>query len=161
MRAITTLEGPDAIMETRFTILADAPALYKALGAVTAALGASALPAGLKHLIDLRVSQINGCVFCIGKHSEEALRDGDRADRVAALPNWADSSLFTPDERAALAWAEALTRSESGRVDDLLPELGRHFSREQVAALTMAVATINAWNRVGIAQFREAVPAAA
>ncbi len=148
-------------MDSRFTVFADAPALYKSLVAVTAALNASALPAGLKHLIDLRVSQINGCAFCIAKHSEEALHDGDRAERLAALLHWAESPLFTPDERAALTWAEALTRSEAHRVDDLHPELGRHFSAEQIAALTVAVAAINAWNRVGIAQFREPVAAAA
>lgn len=150
-----TTRKESTIMESRFTVLADAPALYKALAGVTAALGADALAPRLKHLIDLRVSQINGCAFCIGMHSKEALHGGDSADRLAALADWEGSDLFQPDERAAFAWAEALTRNRHDRLDDLHRDLQRHFDAATIAALTMAVATINAWNRVGIAQFRE------
>ncbi|WP_431857504.1 carboxymuconolactone decarboxylase family protein [Azospirillum sp.] len=143
-------------MDFRFDLSADAPDLYGALSNVTKALGASGLPTGLKHLIDLRVSQINGCAYCIGLHTEWAQRDGESRERIAAVADWPASPLFTPDEGAAFAWAEALTRREKDRLDDLHADLGRHFDRAQVAALTMAVAAINAWNRVGIAIHREA-----
>ncbi|HYH39389.1 MAG TPA: carboxymuconolactone decarboxylase family protein [Azospirillum sp.] len=143
-------------MDFRFDFTADAPDLYAALRAVTETLDRSGLPAGLKHLIDLRVSQINGCSHCIGLHTGWALKDGERRERLDALAGWADSPLFTPDERAALALAEALTVRDRSRLDDLHAELGRHFGREQVAALAFAAATANAWNRVVMAAHRDA-----
>ena len=143
-------------MDFRFDLSADAPELYGALSNVIKALEQSGVPGGLKHLIDLRVSQINGCAYCIGLHTDWAQRDGESRDRIDAVADWASAPMFTPDERAAFAWAEALTRREKDRLDDLHAELGRHFDRAQVAALTVAVAAINAWNRVGIAIHREA-----
>ncbi len=143
-------------MESRFTIRADAPALHGALVGVTMALGESVLPARLRHLIDLRVSQINGCAYCTALHGDEATREGETAERLADLSGWAESDRFDPGERAAFAWAEALTGNRHDRIDDLHRDLQRHFDAGQIAALTMAVAAINAWNRIGIAQFREA-----
>jgi len=148
-------------MGLRFDISADAPELYAALFNVAKALDHAGLPGGMKHLIDLRVSQVNGCSYCIGLHTGWALRDGERRERLDAVADWQGSALFTPDERAALAWAEALTRHEHARLDGLHAELARHFSRGQIAALTVAVAAINAWNRVGIASHRDAIPAVA
>lgn len=148
-------------MDLRFDLSADAPDLYAALFAVSKALGETGLPGTLKHLIDLRVSQINTCAYCIGLHTDWARRDGESRERIAAVAEWSTSALFTPDERAAFAWAEALTRREHDHLDALHAELGRHFDRAQVGALTMAVAVINAWNRVGIASHRTAPPAQA
>ncbi len=143
-------------MEHRLSVATGAPVLYKAMHAVTAAIRASGLPTGLVHLVDLRVSQINGCAYCIDLHGQEARHDGDSAERVAAVADWAESSLFDPAERAAFAWAEALTRSQRDRLDDVHRALQRHFDDAQIAALTVAVAQINAWNRIGIAQHRDA-----
>ena len=142
-------------MALRIDMPADAPELHAALFNVTKELGKSSLPHGLTHLVDLRVSQINGCAYCIGLHTEWALRDGERRERLDAVADWRIAPLFTPDEQAAFAWAEALTRGEHGRLDALHADLGHHFDRAQIAALTMAVAAINAWNRVGIANHRE------
>lgn len=146
-------------MNTRFSVTDLTPDLYKAQLGVSMAIGKSALPTGLRHLVDLRVSQINGCSFCINMHTGEALHGGDTRERLAALSGWSASPLFTPDEKAALAWAEGLTHIDAGRLDGLLEELRRHFSEQQISALTVAVATINAWNRIAISQHRD-VPAA-
>lgn len=138
-------------MTPRFDISQDAPAAYQALYNVTNVLSAGSLPKLLKHLVDLRVSQINGCDFCINLHIDWAKGDGERAERLAAVAQWRQSPLFTPDEQAALDWAEALTERRVDCLDALHAALGRHFSRAGVAELTMMVAVINAWNRVGIA----------
>lgn len=143
-------------MTSRFDISQDAPAAYQALYNVTNVLSAGTLPKLLKHLIDLRVSQINGCSFCINLHIDWAKRDGERAERLAEVSNWRQSPLFAPDEKAALDWAEALTERRTDMFDALHAALGRHFSAAGIAELTMMVAVINAWNRVGIACHVEA-----
>ncbi len=142
-------------MAFRLTVATGAPALYAAMYATTKAIRSSGLPAGLIHLVDLRVSQINGCAYCIDMHSKEARHEGQSDERIAALSGWERSDLFLPDERAAFAWAEVLTRNQHDRIDAAHREMQRHFGTEQIAALTVAVAQINAWNRVGIAQHVE------
>jgi len=142
-------------MAFRFTVAADAPSLYAPMLAITKAIRGSGLPTGLIHLIDLRVSQINGCTYCIDMHSKEALHDGQSDERIAAVAEWERSDLFLPDERAAFAWAEVLTRSQHDRIDEAYRGLQCHFSADQIAKLTVAVAQINAWNRIGIAQHVE------
>ena len=113
----TQAKGPT--MNFRFDMSADAPELYAALSNVSKALEHAGLPGGLNHLIDLRVSQLNGCAYCIGLHTSWALRDGERRERLEAVANWRDSALFTPDERAAFAWAEALTQRQHTVLDGL------------------------------------------
>lgn len=142
-------------MTMRFDLSKQAATAYEALYAVTRVLEGGALPKPLKHLVDLRVSQINGCSYCIGLHISWALADGERQERLDAVAGWRDSDLFTPDEHVALAWAEALTERHVGQLDALHGDLLRHFSQTEIAELTMMVAVINAWNRVGIAGHRE------
>lgn len=139
-------------MAFRFTVATDAPSLFATLYATAKTIRGSGLPTGLIHLIDLRVSQINGCAYCIDMHSKEARHDGQSEERIAALAEWERSDLFLPDERAAFAWAEALTRTQHDRIDETYRELQRHFNAEQIAQLTVTAAQINAWNRIGIAQ---------
>ena len=138
------------MMNTRFDIAALAAPAYQGLYAVSETLAQSSLGGGFKHLIDLRVSQINDCHFCQNLHREWGLRDGVSPARLEAVAEWPSSPEFTPAERAAFAWAEALTRQQEGRVDGLLADLRSHWSDQAVAELTMIVAVINAWNRVGI-----------
>ncbi|MFZ3033462.1 MAG: carboxymuconolactone decarboxylase family protein [Parvibaculum sp.] len=108
----------------------------------------------LRHLIDIRVSLMNDCHFCINMHTREALDGGDSEARVKALKHWQNSDLFNSREKAALAWAEVLTRAGSqAEIDDLHDELQAHFRPDEIALLTMTVAHINAWNRVGIASY--------
>lgn len=144
-------------MDARFQFRNEAPALLEPLLVLRGKLTSGSLGAGLVHLIDLRASQINGCHFCIQKHTGEARHDGESAERLEQLATWATSNAFSPDERAALAWTEALTYGAPSEVIDRLHrQLQAHFTEAQVLEITMCVAAINAWNRIGIASYREA-----
>ncbi|MCR6630731.1 MAG: carboxymuconolactone decarboxylase family protein [Magnetospirillum sp.] len=147
-------------MSARFDLSKDAPKAYQALYNVTNVLGEGSLSKQLKHLIDLRVSQLNGCTYCIDLHTGWARGDGETDERLAAVAGWRQSPLFTPDEKAALAWAEALTERRKDQIDDLHAQLGQHFDRAGIGELTMMVAVVNAWNRAGIAFHRESAQAA-
>ena len=146
-------------MKQRFDVAALAAPAYQGLIGVSEVLAASGLGAGFKHLIDLRVSQLNGCGFCQNLHRDWGRRDGVSPERLAAVADWPASPLFDEAERAAFAWAETLTRQQEGQVEEGLARLRRHFSDQAIAELTMMVAVINAWNRVGISAYQE--PAAA
>ena len=102
-------------------------------------------------LVKLRVSQMNGCAYCLHMHSEEALKLGERPERLILLDAWHESALFTDRERAALAWAESLTRiAETHAPDDVYEEVSKHFSQDELIPLSIAIAMINAWNRLAI-----------
>jgi AhpD family alkylhydroperoxidase len=106
----------------------------------------------LYHLLKLRASQINGCAFCIGMHSDEAIRDGDTAERLLLLDAWEESSAFSEKERAALEWIEELTLiADTHASKEAFDGLKRFFSEEEIAYLTLLGAAINAWNRIAIA----------
>jgi AhpD family alkylhydroperoxidase len=118
------------------------------------------LEPGLIHLVKLRASQINGCAFCIDMHTRDARAAGEAERRLYLLDAWREAPLYTPRERAALAWTEAVTRVANGHVPDAVFEEARaQFSDKELADLTPAVAAINAWNRLAIS-FR-ATPAGA
>ncbi len=106
----------------------------------------------LKHLIDIRVSQMNGCAYCLEMHVREAKAGGDTDDRLHLLAAWHETDVFTPRERAALLWAEALTNIQDGHVpDEVYNQVQREFTPSEMVYLSVAVATINAHNRVNIA----------
>jgi AhpD family alkylhydroperoxidase len=106
----------------------------------------------LSCLVDIRASQMNGCTFCVDMHAKEAKLHGERELRLYHLPVWRESPLFTPKERAALAWTEALTRIEpAGIPDALYAETREHLSEPELATLTFRVMIINAWNRASVA----------
>lgn len=106
----------------------------------------------LVHLVNMRVSQINGCAYCMAMHTEEGLKDGDRVDRYALLSAWHDApDWFTPRERAALTWAETLTKISTEEVtDEIYSAVREEFSEEDLGDLTLAVIKINGWNRIAI-----------
>ncbi len=109
------------------------------------------ISAGFRALLELRVSQINGCSYCIALHGEEAANAGEGQARIAALSAWRDTTLFTDREQSALAWAESLTRIETDRAPDALyTALLAHFSEQEVVDLTLIIAQMNAWNRLAI-----------
>lgn len=143
-------------MTPRIHIDKDAAAAYQALYNVTNVLEGASLPKTLKHLVDLRVSQLNGCAFCIKLHQDWGRRDGETDRRLAAVADWRRSPLFSAAEKAALEWAEVLTERQVHDLDRLHAALKDHFDARAVAELTMMVATINAWNRIGIACWPEA-----
>jgi AhpD family alkylhydroperoxidase len=105
----------------------------------------------LLHLLKLRASQINGCAFCIGMHTDEALRDGEAVERLTLLDAWEESSLYSEKERAAFAWIEEVTLiADSGASKESFEALKIHFSEDEIAWLTFAAVQINAWNRIAI-----------
>ena len=115
-------------------------------------LGSSSLEKKLLHLIKLRVSQINGCAFCLDMHWKDLQVEGENEQRMYSLDAWRETPYYTDRERAALAWAEAVTKITDGHASDEVYEATRqHFSEQELADLTLAVVTINAWNRLSIA----------
>ena len=110
-------------------------------------------------LVKTRASQINGCAYCLHMHSEEARKLGESEARLLLLSAWEESTMYSERERAALAWTEALTRvSETHAPDDVYNEVRRVFSEEETITLSIAIAMINAWNRLSIG-FRAHHPA--
>lgn len=123
------------------------PAVYQAfIAAETAAVGAG-VDKHLVHLLKLRASQLNQCAFCVKMHAKEARADGETNDRLDRLVVWSHVSDFTAKEKAALAWAEALTQLPTHA--DLGP-LREHFTDVEASALTTVIAMINLWNRLGV-----------
>jgi AhpD family alkylhydroperoxidase len=110
------------------------------------------LEPSLLELVKLRASQINGCAYCLDMHTKDARARGESEQRIYLLEAWRESPFYSERERAALAWAEAVTLVAETRVPDAVyEEVRRHFSDDELLALTMAVATINAWNRLNVA----------
>ncbi|GGF29378.1 alkyl hydroperoxide reductase AhpD [Aliidongia dinghuensis] len=123
-----------------------------ALVSISAAVKESGLDPKIIELVKVRASQINGCAFCLHMHVAEARAIGERDDRLHLLSAWHESPFFTPRERAALAWTDALTRLDQGHVpDEVFAEASAQFDEAELAQLTSTVITINAWNRIAIA----------
>jgi AhpD family alkylhydroperoxidase len=127
------------------------PAVYQAFVAAEVAILAAGLPKSLVHLVKLRASQINECGFCVKMHVKEARQDGETNDRLDRLVVWRHVGDFTPAERAALAFTEAVTQLHK-HIDmaPLRAELREHFSDQEASALTSAIAMINLWNRLQV-----------
>ncbi len=106
----------------------------------------------LLHMIKLRVSQMNGCAYCLDMHWKDLQAEGETEQRMYSLDAWREAPYYTERERAALAWAEAVTNVTNGHVGDELYEATReHFSQQELSDLTFAVVAINSWNRLSIA----------
>lgn len=130
----------------------------KAMVALEGALSKCSLDHGLLELVKLRASQINGCAFCIHMHSTWLRSSGETEMRLYMLNAWRESSLYTPRERAALAWTEALTLlAETGAPDEDYALVKAEFSEEEQVDLTIAIGAINVWNRLQVG-FRAAHP---
>ena len=111
----------------------------------------SSIEKPLRELVKLRASQINGCAYCIDMHWKDAREAGESEQRLALLSAWREAPQYTDRERAALAWTEALTLiSQTHAPDDVYEEVRAQFSEMETADLTLAIATINAWNRMSI-----------
>lgn len=139
-------------MSTRLNYRKAAPDGVKALGGVHTYLAGSGLPAQLIDLVYLRVSQINGCAYCIDMHSRDLLKAGMNVEKLVLVPAWHEAGdLFDARERAALAWAESLTRvAETGAPDKDYEAVAAAFSDKELADLTIAISLMNAYNRLGI-----------
>jgi AhpD family alkylhydroperoxidase len=108
--------------------------------------------ASLLELVKMRASQINGCGYCLDMHSKDARHAGESEQRLYLLNAWREAPFYSDRERAALAWTEALTTLENQHVpDDIYEQVRANFSHDELVRLTLAVAAINAWNRINIA----------
>jgi len=137
--------------KSRMNVAAAAPEVYRHLMQLEKLVAAKLEPR-LLHLLKLRASQINGCAYCIGMHTDEALRDGETTERLTLLDAWPESSRYSEKERAALAWIEEVTLiADTGASDEAFDGLKPHFNEDEVAWLTTAATLINAWNRIAIA----------
>jgi AhpD family alkylhydroperoxidase len=130
-----------------------APGGYNALASLGHYISTeTALEPVLLELVYLRASQLNGCGFCIGMHTEELHKHNEPDSRIDAVADWRGSDAFTPRERAALAWAEAVTDVNASHVsDDDYTAVKEFFEDKDLVDLTFAIANINAWNRLGVA----------
>jgi AhpD family alkylhydroperoxidase len=135
----------------RMNVAAVAPDVYRHLMQLEE-LVAGKLEPRLLHLLKLRSSQINGCAYCIGMHTDEALRDGETPERLTLLDAWPESSLYNDRERAALRWIEEITLiADGGASDEAYDTLKSQFNDDEIVWLTTAATLINAWNRIAIA----------
>ncbi|WPB75324.1 carboxymuconolactone decarboxylase family protein [Archangium violaceum] len=147
-------------MNPRMNPYTAAPDLLKAMISLSEKVESSGLEKSLLELVKIRASQINGCAFCIHMHTRDARAHGEPEERIYLLNGWRESPLYTERERAALRWTEALTLvSQTHAPDADYEALQAHFSKEEVVKLTLAITTINAWNRIAIG-FRSIHPVA-
>ena len=139
-------------MSLRMDYSAAAPEGIRALRRVDGYLLTSGLPKGLLELVYLRISQINGCAYCISKHTSDLLKDGMPLDKVLLVGVWREAEGFFDEvERAALAWAETVTRVAETNVPDAdYQAAAAIFDQKQLADLTIAIVTMNAYNRLAI-----------
>jgi len=139
-------------MDTRFDYGTAAPGVYNAMDALENYLEGCGLEPTLLHMVKLRASQLNGCAYCIDMHWKDLRALGENEQRLYSLDAWRECPYYTDRERAALAWAEAVTFVAQGQVpDEVYEECRRHFDDRELSNLTLLVATINAWNRLSIA----------
>ena len=139
-------------MKPRFDYARAAPGGFQAMLGLENFLHGCGLEASLIHLIKLRVSQINGCAFCIDMHWKDLRALGETEQRLYSLDAWHECPFYSERERAALRWAEAVTNLPDGHVsDEVHDQVRAQFDDQGMANLTFVVATINAWNRLAIA----------
>jgi AhpD family alkylhydroperoxidase len=127
------------------------PGAYKALLGVENYIHDAGLEHSLLELVKLRASQINGCGYCVDMHAADARKAGESERRLYAVAVWRETPFFTPRERAALAWTEALTRlSQQPPLDAEFAALREHFSEREMVDLSLAISAINSWNRLAV-----------
>jgi AhpD family alkylhydroperoxidase len=138
-------------MNTRIDPFKAAPAAMKAWLEMSEATAPN-LEHSLKELVKIRASQINGCANCLNMHTADARKAGESEQRIYLLSAWHEAPCFSPRERAALAWTDALTLVSTARAPDAIyGELKAHFSGEEQVELTLLINTINGWNRIAVA----------
>ena len=139
-------------MEQRFDIGKLIPDGYKAMFGVHTYVQGAGLDLGLLELVRLRVSQINGCAFCVAMHVPLARKYGLSENQINLAATWKEAPVFDPRQRAALSWAEAVTALCGQDVPDAIYEgVKAHFSPVEIANLTLCIAEINSWNRLMVA----------
>ncbi|MFI0366401.1 carboxymuconolactone decarboxylase family protein [Actinomadura sp. 1N219] len=140
-------------MQARMSVVKSAPAGYKAMLALESYINGSGVPHSTLELVRLRVSQINGCAFCVNMHARDAKKAGETDERLWSVAAWREAPFYTDEERAALALAEAATRigdNPAGVPDDVWDAAADYYDEESLAGLVMTIAAINAWNRINV-----------
>lgn len=139
-------------MEQRINVFEKGQSAMRAMYGLGMYLAKSTVEQPLLNLIYFRVSQINGCAYCLDMHSKDLRAKGETEQRLYMLNAWREAPMYTERERAALAWAEALTQIKGGQVADAIyEEVKQQFSEAEIVDLTLAVITINGYNRINIA----------
>jgi AhpD family alkylhydroperoxidase len=139
-------------MKTRIDFTTADPKAIPLLLRIERHIADSRLEPKLLHLVKMRASQINRCAFCLDMHSKDARAEGETEQRLYSLDAWEEAPYYSDRERAALEWTEAVTSLGNGHVPDSVYEKVRaQFSQQEIAALTLAVAMINTWNRLNVA----------
>jgi len=138
-------------MEPRLNLVKTSPKAYQAMLALEQVVDSCGLERSLLELVKMRASQINGCAYCLDMHSKDARALGETEQRLYLLSAWRESPQYSERERAALEWTEAVTLIAQSHVsDETYQRVKPHFSPEELVNLTLAIGTINAWNRLVI-----------
>ena len=138
-------------MEERLDVAKHAPGAGKAMYGLEKYVRECGLETPLLELVRMRASQMNGCAYCLDMHSKDARAAGETEQRLYALNAWRETPFFTDRERAALEWTESVTRvAETHVPDEVFERVRKHFTEPELINLTVAVATINAWNRLAM-----------
>lgn len=138
-------------MSDRINLLKESPEAYKAMAGLEQYVRNSGLDKKLYELVKIRASQINGCAYCINMHTRDARKLGETDQRMHLLNAWKETELYTEKERAALALTEAVTLISRDHVPNVIyEEAAQYFEKGELAALIMAIVTINSWNRIAI-----------
>ncbi|HVX40754.1 MAG TPA: carboxymuconolactone decarboxylase family protein [Gemmatimonadaceae bacterium] len=138
-------------MEPRVNYAVGSPGAAQAMLGVERYTRNCGLEHSLLELVKMRASQINGCAYCLDMHSKDARAAGETEQRLYVLSAWREAPFYTPRERAALAWTEAVTLiAQGGVTDEQYADALKHFTEKELVDLTMAVITINGWNRLAI-----------
>lgn len=138
-------------MDSRIEYAKASPETYRAMAGLEASVRRCGLEPSLLELVKTRASQINGCAFCLDMHTKDARAQGETEQRLYTLSAWRETPFFSEREQAALAWTEAVTRIADTHISDELFEIVRkQFSEKELVDLTLAIVTINGWNRLAI-----------
>ena len=128
-----------------------APGIGQAMMGLENYVRSSGLEKSLLNLVRMRSSQINGCAFCLDMHSKDAREAGETVERLGSIEEWRKATCFTPREKAALEWAEQVTLiAKNHPTEDQVKNMLKHFSQKELADLTLAIISINGWNRLNI-----------
>ncbi|MEN7526904.1 MULTISPECIES: carboxymuconolactone decarboxylase family protein [unclassified Cupriavidus] len=139
-------------MTQRINFFEQSPELSRKLMELGALFQKTTIEPHIRELVEIRASQLNGCAFCVDMHTKMAKIHGERELRLYHVAIWRESTLFAPRERAALAWAEAVTHlGAQGVPDDIYERVLTQFSEKELSDLTFLVGSINAWNRLNVA----------
>jgi AhpD family alkylhydroperoxidase len=138
-------------MKQRLDFYKASPEAIKAMVALEVAVSKLGIDPALQELLRLRASQINGCAYCVDLHSGDARKKGETERRLYAVSVWHETPFFTPRERAALGWTEAITRiADTHAPDEAYEALRAEFNEAECVNLTLAIGLINSWNRLAI-----------